>query len=64
MTNLFTRKHYEWLVDMTLKLDFTESQITELIVILRPTNYNFNETLFKQRCEFLQTMRKQGDESK
>jgi hypothetical protein len=64
MTNLFTRKHYEWLVEMTLILDFTESQIAELIVILRPTNYNFNEALFRQRCEFLHKIDRIGDESK
>ena len=51
MTNLFTKRHFEWFVDMMLILRFSESQMNNLIVILHPTNENFNEEMFRLRYE-------------
>jgi len=51
MTNLFTKRHFEWFVNMMITLRFSESQTNNLIVILHPTNDNFNEELFRRRHE-------------
>ena len=51
MISLFTKRHFEWFVDMMLTLRFSESQKNNLIVILHPTNDNFNEELFRLRYE-------------
>lgn len=45
-SNLFTRRHYEWFVDMCFELDLDNYQIYNLSKLLIGTNPNYNRSKF------------------
>ena len=45
-SNLFSKRHYEWLVDMCIDLELTNNQVTELSSMLLETNPNYNRSKF------------------
>ncbi len=45
-SNLFTRRHYEWLVDMCIKLDLNNIQVHKLSNLLESTNPNYDANKF------------------
>ena len=54
MSNLFTRRHYEWMVDMCIELNLTQDQIQQLSKMLERTNpaydgYKFRTTITYKR---------------
>tara|TARA_Y100001951_G_C11270657_1_gene258547 strand:- start:464 stop:658 length:195 start_codon:yes stop_codon:yes gene_type:complete len=54
MSNLFTRRHYEWMVDMCIELNLTQDQIQQLSKMLERTNpaydgYKFRTTITYRR---------------
>ena len=45
-SNLFTRRHYNWLVDMALDLELTHEQCRELADMLEGTNRKYDRLKF------------------
>ena len=46
MSNLFTKRHFEWMVDMCLDLELTTNQVNQLSNMLLATNPNYNRSKF------------------
>ena len=46
MSNLFTKRHFEWMVDMCLELELNDSQVLQLSNMLLTTNPNYNRDKF------------------
>ena len=54
---LFTKRHFEWMVDMCIDLDLTQDQIHQLSSMLESTNpaydgYKFRTTITHRRNKF------------
>lgn len=54
---LFTKRHFEWMVDMCIDLDLTQTQIQQLSTMLESTNpaydgYKFRTTITYRRNKF------------
>jgi len=45
-SNLFTKRHYEWLVDMALSLELTQEQCRELADMLEESNPKYDKAKF------------------
>ena len=45
-SNLYTRRHYNWLVDMALELDLTHEQCRKLAEMLEGTNPKYDRLKF------------------
>lgn len=58
-SNLFTRRHYEWLVDMCVDLELTNYQVYNLSKLLVGSNPNYNRSKF---IETIQIKRRGNNE--
>lgn len=45
-SNLFTRRHYEWLVNMCIELNLNNNQVHKLSDLLLNTNPNYDANKF------------------
>ena len=45
-SDLFTRRHYEWLVDMCVELELNHNQVNKLSKLLIGSNPNYNRSKF------------------
>ncbi len=45
-SSLFTRRHYEWLVDMCIELNLHNNQVHKLSDLLLNTNPNYDASRF------------------
>jgi len=46
MSNLFTKRHYEWLTDMCITLNLNQKQVKALSDMLIPTNPEYKQDVF------------------
>lgn len=59
-SNLFTQRHYYWLVEMALSLELTQEQCRELADMLEETNPKYNKALFITTIVHLRNNRSGG----
>tara|TARA_B100000214_G_C23858812_1_gene577052 strand:- start:475 stop:777 length:303 start_codon:yes stop_codon:yes gene_type:complete len=59
-SNLFTKRHYNWLVDMALGLDLTHEQCRELAQMLEGTNPKYDKLKFITTITTLRNKRSGG----
>ena len=47
MSSLFTKRHYDWMVDMCIELNLTQDQIQQLSKMLEKTNTAYDGYKFR-----------------